>query len=315
MPDPAFQVLEKNAAWAETFDAPTVNIAQRRRFAQDKQAHTEALVDRNAELLQQNLARDKGVQDLHFRQLNLEREERESRAAMEERQQRMKFSQELHPIELEAKRMQVAADLARERATAQATALAAKSDLLKQEHTAGFSTYVAELMDKARPGTDDWKLGFVRGVAQFPHADAALMKTYGAEALEDEDLNSVLQTLPAGYNVESIRRDPNSGKWGVAARPEAADKPKADDTAKRLTHLENLRMRTGVDPDVVKYLDEEITKLRAPGDVAAPSVSPAAAPATAQPSAAPKPTFTAGATATKNGITYVRSDDGKWLPK
>lgn len=209
------------AEWAGFFGGSDVNLAQRYRHNADINAYAESLERERAAQQQQQIATNKTAQDLWIRSRQLEIQRASANAALAERQQRMEHAEAILPATLQAKDAQTRASLAKERAITVAEQLKAKAESRAAEDTANFSQHMSELMDRTNPGSDDYKLGILRGITAFPHADKALVKQYGAPALEDQDLQEVLKTVPAGFDVAGIRRDAN-GRWTVAAKSESA---------------------------------------------------------------------------------------------
>ncbi len=149
----------------------------------------------------------------------------------------------------------------------------------RDEDTAGLLGHIAEL--RGRGITDrspDWASGVAVGVDTFRNADPDLRKKFAASILKGEDVEKLTPEQISEKVAELQAKNPTqqfrmnaAGETTVntlAPKPEAAKQ----DSTKRLTHLENLRMKKGIDKDVKEYLDAEITKLKSGGDVGAPAV-------------------------------------------
>lgn len=215
---PPREQLQHDAEWAQKFRGGTTNLGLRARHNEDRLAYVKALQDEQIAQERDLLQKSKTAQDLFFRSRKHEMDRKGFEAGMQERAMRMQHAEELHPHVIESKLAQTSAALARERATLSATALQAKKDRLEGEHTIGFSTHMSELLDRTQPGTDDYKIGILKGVEAFPHADNNIVTRYASPAIEgDEDLAAAMQAIPPGYTASQIRRGVN-GKWGFVAK-------------------------------------------------------------------------------------------------
>lgn len=185
-------LLESDATWARRFGGNDTNLAERRRHNQDISAYTAALLREREAHQAQELQNNTKAQNFYFKSLELDRKKTNDAAVLAERDQRMRFANELHPLALEAKQAQTSASLARERATVQGAALKAKLDALQEDHTIGLQTHIDQLLSQGdAPGTKNFALGALRGAALFPSANSELKREIlGLAKVKDEALNA-----------------------------------------------------------------------------------------------------------------------------
>lgn len=112
--DPYFQVLKRNAGWAETFGGrrPT-NLAERVReskYEMDKEEYAAAIVEQEERAIRDRIATDKTAQDLYFRSEEL-------KARQAQASQKMRQEEELHPLRLQAQQSLINQRTAAERKT------------------------------------------------------------------------------------------------------------------------------------------------------------------------------------------------------
>lgn len=138
------------------------------------------------------------------------------------------------------------------------------------------------------PGSPAFRKNIIDMAATFPMA------------IENKDVQEIVKDLKGRHeHIEKIQDAktrfqeneaaasaagmvPKTVKAGdITYQVPATPKPVAPmDPAKRLTHLESLRMKSGVDADVVKYLDQEINTVRSQLESPTiPLVAPVGAPA------------------------------------
>lgn len=207
------EVIRNRGQWAEKF--PGTNMAQRARHNKDTLAYTQQLQDERALREMERVKTDRVAQAAYFR-------EKEFQVRQKTAEDQMQHRAAMLDSTLALREQQTKTAQARERATLAATALKTKTDKLAADDTTGFTQHMNELLDRTTPGTDDYKLGILRGIDVFPHAEKKLVKTFAATALEgDEDLAATLKQVPPGYKASQIRRGVN-GKWGFVARETAA---------------------------------------------------------------------------------------------
>jgi hypothetical protein len=93
------------------------------------------------------------------------------------------------------KAAQIQVQQAHAMATTHADLLKAKHDQLSASDTASLSQHMSEIMDRSKPGEEDYNQGVIRGILSFPNADknlqANLLKNAGVQMSPDEVLDKV----------------------------------------------------------------------------------------------------------------------------
>lgn len=256
IPNDVLNQLQHASQWAGTFGGSDTNLVQRYRHNQDITDYAGALEQKRAEAQQSMIQTNKVAQDLYLGSLRLDQQQRESNL-------RMQHANEMAPLNMAAKTAQIQAEQARAVASAHADILKAKHEKLEADDTLGLSQHMNEIMDRAKPGTEDYNAGVTRGVLEFPYANkavqSALLKNAGIQMTPEEFIAAGMKAkqdaAAAGYSDPRI-----SSFQGKPVVIEGAA-PKLQDPHTRLTHLESLRMKPGVDDDVKAYLDSEIASV------------------------------------------------------
>lgn len=208
--------------------------------------------------------------------------------------QRFKREQELEPLKMQALQARIDATGATERRKA-------LESQTESEHTAGLNNGMMELYRSGvRRGTPEFQSAAVELLSKYPHAhldhvselgklagfsDELTPEQYISESIRFKKLatdqgltNPTIRTFsgkPVVIEGQSVTSPEDNIKNAVAREKALIDvrqssKPARDDTDKRLTHLESLRMKSNVDNDVKAYLDKEITALKSPTQQVAP---------------------------------------------
>lgn len=249
--------LAHSSQWAGTFGGSDTNIAERARHNSDIGDYADALNQVRQGAQQQMLQTNQTAQNLYFKSLQLNLQQQEA-------QQKIQNANALLPKTLELRQAQIDADHARALATTNADLLKARHDQISAADTLGLSQHMGEILDRSKPGEDDYAAGVARGLTEFPNADKALqanlLKQAGIELSPDEFVKQGLaakqQALDDGFVDPKI-----SAFHGKPVIVEGAT-PKAVNPDARLSHLESLRMKPNIDDDVKTYLDGEIQKAR-----------------------------------------------------
>jgi hypothetical protein len=267
IPNSLLQQLQHSSQWAGTFGGSDTNIAERARHNQDINTYAGALLEKRAEAQQNLIQTDQTAQNLYFKTLQLNLQQQQA-------QQKMQNAAALLPATLQLKQAQIQADQARAMATTHADLLKAKHDQISADDTLGLSQHMNEILDRTKPGTEDYQAGVTRGLMSFPNADknlqSALLKNAGIQ-LTPEEFTQQAMAAKANATDAGFRSPRITSFQGKPVIVEGAEiKPPNPDA--RLSHLESLRMKPNIDEDVKTYLDGEISKLKT-GD---PATTPAA---------------------------------------
>lgn len=262
--------LEHSANWASTFGGNDTNIALRRRHNEDINAYAEVLQTQRAQEQANLLAHDKHAQDLYFGMERLNLQEKEAKA-------RMDHAAELHPLKVEAQKASIAAELALEKRRVQEAVLKNSVDAHEANFFADRATFLSE-----NPGAtqDQIDANDISLNSRYPHA----MKSAAAKEIVDVANRNSMARQTEARKVEAMKAQNDLATANAAAlglKPHqittsgamtfatpAETKGLVDEAAKRLAHLESLRMKPNVDADVKAYLDSEITKLKTPAATA-----------------------------------------------
>ncbi len=221
-------VIRSRGRWAERF--PGTSPAQRARHAQDSLDDTAQLQDERDMAVMERVKTDRNAQNAYFREKDFELRQRNMEDQLRHRETLMQSTLSLREEQAKAAR-------ARQEATIAATALKTKTDRLAAEDTTGFSQHMNEILDRTQPGTDDFKIGILRGIESFPHADRNIVSVFSSKAVEgDEDLSATLANIPPGFKASQLRRGVD-GKWGFVAKPEG-------ETAAQMSGVDLSRERT-----------------------------------------------------------------------
>lgn len=205
-------VMRQNAEWADKFRGGTTNLALRARHSQDTRDYDRALIDERERIEMEEIRNDRVKQNFFFKSQDLAVKKTLAEQQLEHRAK-------MHDATLQLRQQQFETSKAHEDATLATTALKAKTEKLASDDTKGFSQHMNELLDRTKPGTDDYKIGILKGIEAFPHSEKAIVKQFAATAIEgDEDLAAALDTIPPGFTASQIRRGVN-GKWGFVAKP------------------------------------------------------------------------------------------------
>lgn len=193
-PEVAEPAYGNRAAWfANTFGGSDTNLVQRRRHNVDLRRYAEGAQAQQAAHQMETLAQDKGAQDLWFRQqqLGLQREKARADLALrhdlatvdiENKRSMIDLREQTAPLIMEAKRAQIAA-------TGATAKLRAMQDARQATDTAEFSSHIAELIERGvKPHSDEWSAGIAVGLSEFPFANPAMVRQYGASLFPKEDL-------------------------------------------------------------------------------------------------------------------------------
>lgn len=269
----ALEASRRNAQWGETF-MPSANMAQRSKYRQDIATN---LADElaNREWAQaQELKTSKGAQDLYFRTQNLAMDRQREAAALEEREQRMQFAKERLPEEISYKRAQTSAALALEESRRRKM----ESDtLLTASRAKADSTFHTALKDNIDAGTDA-RTALRKAYLAAPGASReAVANAHKLATGEERPIEEVVAEFEQARALTAQGATVTTGARGttLTARPPAAEQP---DTAldKRLSQLESLRARTGLDDDQKAGIDEAIRITKERMQPAQPNANPAA---------------------------------------
>lgn len=204
-------VMRQNAEWADKFRGGTTNLALRSRHRQDETDYGKALIEERERIEMDEIRNDRVKQNFYFKSQDLAVKKTLAEQQLEHRAK-------MHDATLQLRQQQFETSKAHEDATLATTALKAKTEKLASDDTKGFSQHMNELLDRTKPGTDDYKIGILRGIEAFPHSEKAIVSQFAATAIEgDEDLAGALDRIPPGYTASEIRRGVN-GKWGFLAK-------------------------------------------------------------------------------------------------
>lgn len=256
--------LEHSADWARTFGGSDTNLAERARHNQDTAAYAAVLATQRQTAQANILQNSKAAQDLYFGTQRMTLQEQEA-------QQRMQHASELHPLQMQAKQAAIDADLARQTASVTSgLAQSAKAKALADQQAAADSDTLKfvngeqDLATQFGRGTPQYQQGLLDLHASTPAGDQQFKAPYVSAAIK-------ATSTPAQTDPAEIQPPPGTALDHVvvdsAGKSHAVFKPLADtdkQAATRLSHLESLRMKPNVDPDVKAYLDNEITKLKLP---------------------------------------------------
>lgn len=280
MPDdmgPSSAGLRRNAEWSHQFAASDTSLAQRARGNADKAAYAASLQDRRRQVEMEELKTNKVAQDLYFRNQKMELDKMTAQAALGERSQRFKFQAELHPEILKSRQAQTAASLALEKARNDSALLKSNLETKRANETANFAKSVNGI--SAKLGTPEFEEELFRARIANPGMESSVfddvLKASTGRTFTPEEVAARITAMRAAVPQASVTANETGRVSATMAAPKL-DRPVVDDSAKRLTHLESLRMKPNVDADVKSYLDAEITKLKGGASPAAPA---AAAPA------------------------------------
>lgn len=249
---------QHSADWAKKF--PNNNNLMTRKRHQADVAENLATQQAAQEAYQNDEIRtNKLAQDFFFRSKKLDMDRELGKATLNLREQTFNHKVQMQPMELEARRAATNAALAREKSTLAATALKAQLEKEKDEHTAGFVEHMKS--SAATRGTKAFEDAAVEGRLKFSGMDHVLfqdvVKSHGSGIDPDEALKLRQTALTAAPGATVTTR--LEGGVTMTDRPVAASasKEKALLSA-RLSRLEALRGKSGLDKDQKLYYDEEI---------------------------------------------------------
>lgn len=253
--------LQHASRWAGTFGGSDTNIAERARHNQDISDYATALTQTRAAAQQQLMQNNQTAQNLWLGT------------------QRLQMQQEQHDAHMAVSAAQLKATGATERRKA-AEALAQAND------TASFNQHVSDMITAGvKPQTPGWQAALATGLAQYPHANPVDVSKYGAQLFPGQKMT------PDEYIAKAVAlktqaqqaglQNPQIREYQGTPNIVEGSPPHVQDPNIRLGHLEGLRAKA-TDPDIIKYLDNEITnthsQINAPAVVAAPVVAAAPAP-------------------------------------
>lgn len=154
--------LEHSANWASTFGGSGTNLAQRKRHNQSMTDYAATLAAQRAEHQAQLLQSDKHAQDMYFGVQKMKLQEEEAKA-------RMAHAAELHPLKIRTAQSQIAADLAREKATVQATDFKSMAEAQRNADRDVFHTALNEgLRSGVKLGTPEFTELVIRARINAP---------------------------------------------------------------------------------------------------------------------------------------------------
>lgn len=226
--------LKHSAEWADTFRGQDTNFVQRARHNADIGSYTKALQAEHDAELQRQYMTDKDAQNFYFKSKKLKMDEDKMRADLDLRDQQFKFREELHPLEMEAKRVATARTAAQTKAAADKLIHDASEEIKSAEDTSGLIRHIAGLRAKGlNERSPEWAINVADGVDAFSAADMDLRRRYAATVLKGEDV-SKLTPEQISEKVATLKAQYPDQQFRLNARGEATvntltpDKPKPD---------------------------------------------------------------------------------------
>jgi hypothetical protein len=295
---------------------PSARGEQRIRYKQDIADYAGQLQAQQAAHQADIIAHDTKAAQVFKTQAELE-------MARESHQARM----ERVPLEMERIKWQTRASEASARRALQQELLETRKQTMMEEDEAGFLEHMNQV--NAPPGTKEFAEGVWKGATEFPFVPTQTRAQYLGMAKIKADPETIitqaqeLNSRMGGKGSISLRMDSDGGFLPTISSPPPVN-PNAVLTGLRSEvrrHQQEItatrkQMETTTSPADKAKLSERLGELQKGYDSAVEKHLNALEGGTPERAEAPAtPSFMPGATAVKNGITYVRGDDGKWLPK
>lgn len=245
--------LQHAAQWAGTFGGQDTNVAQRARHNQDITAYAGALANQRAQEQQQLIQTNQTAQNLFLGTQRLQLQEQQAQ-------------------------MHMAVQAAQLQATGATERRKAAEAVTQANATAGLNQGMSDLLQSGvSPQSPQYQQGLANLLAQFPQADPAHIAKFGATMFPGQKMS------PDDYIAAAVKMKNDAIAQGLQnprvvesqGSPKIIEAPgaKVQDPSIRLSHLESLRSKA-TDPDIVKYLDNEITSTHT--RITTPAVVPAA---------------------------------------
>lgn len=231
MPDelgPSVGTLRRRAEWADTFSPSDTSLVARHRSNQAKVDYAAAVQREREAQMQQELRTNKTAQDLFIRGEQLKIQKQTADAALAERDQRVRFAAEMHPLQLEGRRAQTAASLASERARLGTERLKAQLARQEADDTIGFQTDLESMLSSGvRAGTTAYQQAVAQARLKYPGVNKTFFddvwKTTGSD-VPPEEVAANLKKLQEVAPNATITAD-QTGRTSATVRP---DKPQAE---------------------------------------------------------------------------------------